>query len=256
MVNPFTLKELNIIIKKNGDTMKRIKEISINSSYRRLKQSIINTIFIIGIICCLYALFQSIYDYIQEQNKITIIGTVKEVQFGEKTSTIKVGYTVNRIDYIQTITTDEDVTVNDKYQVVYNKNNPALTIKNEHIIEISISLSIFAISMAISLQDFIKGLLKTKKINKYKTEGIYIRANIQEVMINTKAHKYKKHHPYIIRLSYYNPQDGQTYIYKSENIYEDIKSTIERNNTKTVDVYLNKENTNDYYIDLDSILKV
>ena len=237
--------------------MKKIKKISINSKYRNHKKNITNIIFIIGLIAGIYALSQTIYDYVLESYKVPIEGTVREQEYiTEDTSLIKVEYTVNRIEYSQSFVTKEDVTVNDIYEVIYNKNNPAVTVKNEHIIEVTAGVVIFILCMLLSLKDFVVNLLRNKKINKYKTEGILIKANIQEIMVNTKARRFNKMKPFVIRLMYLNPQDGNNYIYKTENIYEDIRSTIERNEIKTVDIYINKQNTNDYYIDLDSILKV
>lgn len=237
--------------------MKKIKNISINSKYRNHKKNITNIIFIIGLIAGIYALSQTIYDYVLESYKVPVEGTVREQEYlTEDTSLIKVEYTVNRIEYSQSFVTKEDVTVNDKYEVIYNKNNPAVTVKNEHIIEVTAGVVIFILCMLLSLKDFVVNLLRNKKINKYKTEGILIKANIQEIMVNTKARRFNKMKPFVIRLMYLNPQDGNSYIYKTENIYEDIRSTIERNEIKTVDIYINKQNTNDYYIDLDSILKV
>lgn len=229
------------------------KEIGINSEYNNFKKFIVLILFIIGTVAGLYAIITFTLDTLAEKNKVIITGTITEVKYEDKTTILKVEYEVQRVKYSQQIKTKENLTVNDKYELTYNKNNPALPVNNEHAIEIATCTSVLAIIYALTINDMIIIMLKNKRINKFKTEGILIKAGIQEVLINTKALRFKGRRPYIIRLSYINPQDGKTYIYKSENIYEDIKSTIERNNIQTVDVYLDKSNTNKYYIDLNSI---
>ena len=243
---------------KNNNKKKSIfsKETGINSEYNNFKKLIVSLLFIIGTIAGLYAIITFILDAIAENNKVFITGTVTEVKYEDKNTIIKVDYEVQRVKYYQQIKTKENLTVNDQYEITYNKNNPSLPVNNEHSIEIAVGASILAIIYALTINDMIIIILKNKRINKFKTEGILIKANIQEILINTKAIRFKGRRPYIIRLSYVNPQNGKTYIYKSENIYEDIKSTIERNNIQTVDVYLNKDNTDKYYIDLNSIFRI
>ena len=60
--------------------------------------------------------------------------------------------------------------------------------------------------------------------------------------------------PYKIRASYNNPKDGKVYIFISEEEVTDLKDLVSRKNIQRIDVYINPNNTQDYYVDLESIM--
>jgi hypothetical protein len=98
---------------------------------------------------------------------------------------------------------------------------------------------------------YIKNLFIKLRINKLKKKGILIKANIQEVLV---VNKNRGKNPYKIRASYNNPKDGKVYIFISEEEVTDLKDLVSRKNIQSIDVYINPNNTQDYYVDLESIM--
>ena len=89
-----------------------------------------------------------------------------------------------------------------------------------------------------------------QRIKRLKKKGILIKASIQEVLV---VNKDRGKNPYKIRASYINPQDNKNYIYISEEEETDLKDLVSRNNIRSIDVYINPKNTEDYYVDIESI---
>ena len=73
---------------------------------------------------------------------------------------------------------------------------------------------------------------------------------IQEVLVVPKN---KGKNPYKIRAEYLNPKDNKTYFYESEEVKTDLKDIVSKKNIKTIPVYINPKNTNDYYVDVEVI---
>ena len=59
--------------------------------------------------------------------------------------------------------------------------------------------------------------------------------------------------PYKIRACYNNPQDNKNYFFVSEEEETDLKDLVSKNNIQYINVYINKKNTDDYYVDIESI---
>ena len=95
-----------------------------------------------------------------------------------------------------------------------------------------------------------KYILINMRIKKLKKKGIMVKANIQEVLVVNKS---TGKNPYRIRALYNNPQNSKDYMFISEEEKEDLKDLVTRNNIKTINVYINPRNTEDYYVDIESI---
>ena len=93
-------------------------------------------------------------------------------------------------------------------------------------------------------------MMSKGRITKLKKNGIMINATIQEALVVPKD---KGKNPYKIRAQYLNPQDNKTYFYESEETETDLKDLVSRKGLTTIPVYINSKNTDDYYVDLDSI---
>ena len=169
---------------------------------------------------------------------------------GELTS-VGFEYYLNEKYYFSKVDTDESFEVGQKAKVYYLKSNPETC--KIHLVTITKALILFGVGGLIFLIGLILSLKKALaagRIKRLKNKGILIKAAIQEVLVvNKNAGK----NPYKVRASYVNPQDNKTYIYISEEEQTDLKDLVSRNNIRSIDVYINPKNTEDYYVDIESI---
>jgi len=214
------------------------------------------TIFtIIAILLFISSLSLIIYDFVLEQSALNISCKITSIDYSGGKSTAHVKYTVSNTDYENVISLpdDSEYTINDMTQIKINMKNPRQQISNNHYL---IALIIFLISLLlgiINLPKFIKNAKRNKRVKELKKLGFYIKATPLEIFANNKGKKYKKIYPYRLRCQYLNPQDNKQYLFESEDTFLNLQEIIRTNNATTVNVYINKTNTNDYYVDLSSL---
>lgn len=211
-------------------------------------------ITIISIILIISGLSLIIYDYMLEQKAVNISATITALDYqnGEYKATVK--YKVDKEVYTQNIPiTSGDYTVNDEIPIKYDINNPGQVINNNHFI---IAISLIgggAFILLISIRGTIKNIKRSNNIKKLTTKGIYVLANINEVIVDNKGRKSNGQYPYKLRAKYTNPLDNQTYTFDSESTYLDLNSIMKKYNNQTIIVYLDKNYTSNYYVDLNSL---
>ena len=217
-----------------------------------MKKKLNLIVIIIGIIILIYG-FVEYNNYNKEHNSYGLVeATVNEVILnGDKT---KVGfeYFLNEKYYFSKVETDKTFEVGEKTKVYYLKSDPENC--KIQLVSISKSIIIFLIGGLIFLLGIVLSMnkvLANSRVKKLKKKGILIKATIQEVLVvNKNAGK----NPYKIRATYLNPQDKKTYTYISEEEETDLKDIVSRNNIRNIDVYINPKNTEDYYVDIESII--
>lgn len=218
---------------------------------RRNTNYIITTIAIILMFIGL-ALF--VYDYNLEQRAININATITSLDYKDGKYKATVRYKVDKETYQQSVNiTNEKYTVNDEYPIKYDIENPGKLINNNHIV---ISICIIGLSvllLAISIVGTIKNLKRANNIKYLTKKGIYIHANISEVIVDNKGKKNKGQLPYKLRAKYTNPTDNKEYIFDSESTYLDLNSVIKKYNNQVVIVYIDKQHTGNYFVDLNSL---
>ncbi len=159
-------------------------------------------------------------------------------------------YTINGKEYQNTTSIDlHNYEVGEKINIYYKKNNPNKIIKKKSIIIpfILVILSIIAIIYAIIMT--LQNIKEVNNIEKIIKEGLAINTTLEDIFVTARKNKFK------LRTSYFNPVDQKKYVYISESFSRDFKDYLTTNGIKEITVYLNKENTNQYYVDLNSLRK-
>jgi hypothetical protein len=166
---------------------------------------------------------------------------------------VYVMYTVNNQVYKQTLNYwDATMTVDKEIKIFYNPNNPSEIIAN--------NASYFALIVPIlGGIAFVFGMLmiihdikaKNTKLELLKN-GEYINAEIEEVIYNTSV-TFNRISPFFITCKWKNPDDGNIYLFKSENIWYNPEDTIKQRNITTLPVYINRENLKKYFVSLENL---
>lgn len=218
---------------------------------RRIINYILTIISIIGLIAGI-SLF--IYDYNLEQRAININAKITSLEYKDGSYKATVKYKVDKETYNQVVTINDDTyTVNDEIPIKYDIENPGKLINNNHYM-VAIPLIILSLLISlISLKETIKNLKRSNNIKHLLTKGIYVQANISEIIIDNKGKKNKGNYPYKLRAKFTNPLDNQVYSYDSESTYLDLNSIIKQYNNQLILVYLDQNNTSNYYVDLNSL---
>lgn len=215
----------------------------------------INYIFtIISIIGLIAGIGLFVYDYNLEQRAININAKITALDYKDGSYKATVKYKVDKESYNQVVTiTNDAYTVNDEVPIKYDIENPGQLINNNHYI---IAIPLIALSLLIllaSIKGTIKNIKRSSNIKHLLTKGIYVQANISEIIVDNKGRKNKGKFPYKLRAKFTNPLDNQIYTYDSESTYLDLNAIIKQYNNKLILVYLDKNNTSNYYVDLDSL---
>ncbi len=105
----------------------------------------------------------------------------------------------------------------------------------------------FAIIGAIFI---IVNIVSSGSKKKLMQKGEEVSGTITDVYENTNI-RVNGRHPFKAEVKVINPFDGETYLYSSKNITENISHLI----GQTVTVYVDKNNKRKYYVDIDSLLK-
>jgi len=95
-------------------------------------------------------------------------------------------------------------------------------------------------------------IIRKCTISELLNSGYYITAQIEEVTRNMQ-YSVNEMHPFIIICRWENPADGNTYLFKSENIWYNPESILERKNLTSLPVYLNPDNPKKYFISIEDI---
>lgn len=207
----------------------------------------------IGLLCLLGSLFVGIYEYILETHSLHMSAIVKSIDLNS--SSLLVQYVVNNVEYENTIAIpmNKNYAVHDEVMVKVDIDNPKKIVKTHFML----ILGIFGGGLLISIFSASKSrkyLQSIKNIKKLKTTGIFIQASIAEIIINNKGKKYKGEYPYKLRCKYFNPIDNQIYVFDSMDTYTNLNEIISKYNSLFVIVYIDKENTTNYYVDLESLI--
>lgn len=222
---------------------------------KKLYPKLIMLALIIGFILLCISIYFIVFDINRNNNSVTTKATVNQVDFNGSNYIISISYTANNQPIEQTIIYNaESVTVNDYIDIKYNKDNPHDLITTNHLKEIIIITPISLILLIGTTIIVLKKKNKEDKIARLKQTGILIYADIEGIFVNNNAKKRKGKLPYHIKAQYVNPQDSQVYTYVSEDYYEDLLMLTSSKTITKVPVYINPNNTSEYYMDLIYIL--
>lgn len=82
-------------------------------------------------------------------------------------------------------------------------------------------------------------------------EGKYVMAHIESILCDETV-EINGSHPYYAICSFINPDDNKQYTFRSSNYVENLNEALESNEVR---VYINPENLDEFYVDLESIIK-
>ena len=80
-------------------------------------------------------------------------------------------------------------------------------------------------------------------------QGTKVDAQILDVKVNLMVQR-RRQHPYVIHCSWQDPETGNDYFFRSDNLWRDPGPTIQEQKLKTLPVYLNPERKRNYLISL------
>lgn len=210
---------------------------------------------ILGLILLITGLSLGISDYLLEQRAINISATIKTIDYNANNRKATIEYKVENKKYSKVINLkdDQELTVKDNIMIKYDKNNPNNLINNDHIIFITLCIVSSVIFLLLGLNTTFKLLKKQKNIKYLIKNGLYIECSISEIILNNTVKSYRGTYPYKIRCKYINPIDTKEYTFESDNTYINLQKVINEYGNKTILVYIDKENTSNYHVDLSSL---
>lgn len=222
---------------------------------KKLYPKLIMAALLIGFVLLCISIYFIVFDINRNNNSVSTKATVHQVDFNGSNYVVSISYTANNQKIDKTIIYNaESVTVNDFLDIKYNKDNPDDLITTNHLKEILITTPISLILLIGTTIIVLKKKTKEDKIGRLKQTGILIYADIEGIFVNNNAKKRKGKLPYHIKAQYINPQDSQIYTYISEDYYEDLLMLTSSKTITKVPVYINPNNTSEYYMDLIYIL--
>ena len=164
-----------------------------------------------------------------------------------------VTYKVEKLDYIVSTPlkeSQESLTVNDSLKIKYDVRNPSQAIYNDHLSTITMIVIASIIVILITGPKSVKIINEYQSIRELKKNGIRIDATIADIYVDTKSPIHNKQFPYRIRAKYVNPVDNKQYVFDSDYTYTNLREKQVEYQKETIAVYLDKENTSIYYVDL------
>lgn len=219
---------------------------------------IYSAFIIMGIIVLAVALYIFNTSITSREDRIETTGIITKIEIyrdrnNETYHNVFVSYSVNGKGYVSEL----DVWVSGFYEgkeikIYYDKNDPTKigsTASDFMMIFLLILPTIFII---IGLVGIIKKINNYKKKKILKQTGDVVYANYIETRINY-GYSVNRRHPYNIICEWYNPSDSKKYIFKSDNLWYNPENIINERNIKTFPVYINRENIEEYVVDIEQI---
>lgn len=229
---------------------------------RNKRRTKVDYIFIIITIISILGVLFSIGLYIKDTYLETISvetqAKIISIDYDSNQRSATVVHDISNEEYTVKVILDEsqeELTVNDIINIKYNINNPTQPIYNEHLKEVLIIIFISLIGTILTTNRTISIFKDMKYLKDLKANGITLDATITDAYVDVKVPKKHSEYPYRIRAKYLNPQDNIEYTFDSEYVYKNLKDLLSNSSITTIKVYLDKNNTNIYYVDLDNFIK-
>ena len=213
-------------------------------------------IVIVAFLMLVASIALGVYSYRLEQKAVNIYSDIIEVKYNNKEYVATVKYTVNDQEYTKIIRTksSKEITLNDKIKIAYDKDNPKNLINNTYKpIVAAIILVIAVIVLVIFAPSYFKMLKRKKTVKRIIKDNMFIIAPISEIIIDTTKKVVNDTHSYKLRSKFLNKADNKEYIYESDSVYIDLNKIIQETRVQNIKIYIDKLNTNNYYVDLESL---
>ena len=190
------------------------------------------------------------------ENKIDTIGTITEISSykdrdGEEENEVYVSYTIAGKKYESKLNGySSNFYEGKEIEIYYDKDNPnKIGMKSLDKLFVIIP-SIGAIFCVMGIGGIIISLKRSKDIRYLKENGTVIYANYVKTVANT-LYAINGRNPYNIICEWENQIDGEKYVFKSENVWENPEDIIRQRNIKQFSVYINSQDLSKYAVDID-----
>lgn len=221
------------------------------------KNQKLSLISLLSIVLLIVSIAIGVYSYKLSLREIKINADIIKLDYDSKKYTVTAEYYVNdkRYEKILVIESKTELTVNSKAEIIYDKDNPNNLINNTYYPIISGVLFITSIVLIlIFIPKYLDFLKRNKDIRKMKKQGMYIDVPITEIIIDNNIKPVDGQYAYKARCRYLNKNNNQEYTYESDPCFINISQVIETNKINHVKIYFLREDTNNYYVDLDTLL--
>ena len=211
----------------------------------------IGTLFlIIGIFICTNQF--NYKDKINTTAIITDISSYKDFD-GKKEHRVYVKYNVNEKEYESELNGYASNFYEGKeINIYYDKNNPKkIGMKSLNFVFL-IFPGLGLIFAGIGYTGILRRVAKKRNENNLKLDGEPINASYVETITN-KFYSVNGRHPYRIICEWINPDDGEKYIFKSNNLWVNPENIIKEKNISNFIVYIDMNNKKKYVIDIDTL---
>ena len=134
------------------------------------RRNVMNTILTtIGILLLLFTVTLGVYDYLEEQNGISVNATIVSIESKGASYTADVTYKVENKTYEQKnipISTKGSLAIGDTIPIKYDLNNPSRLIHNNHLIILGATGLLSIILLIINLPKFINHSKRKSRVKK------------------------------------------------------------------------------------------
>lgn len=139
----------------------------------------------------------------------------------------------------------------DDIKVYYNPERPSdFKVTGETTFNTIFPIAFGGIFFIIGMCIMLPPIIKTKMQNKVKQYGELINAEIDDIDINYSM-SVNGRHPYVIVCSWKDPNSGELYQFRSNNLWFDPEKLLE--GRKTLEVYVDMQKPKKYYVDTSQI---
>ena len=214
---------------------------------------------VIGIVFVIVGVLLGTALKIKEEDAVKTTATITRIEShrdsdGDTTHDVWVKYQANGRTYEEELNSYvAGYREGKEIEVIYDKNNPS---KVQTEIGNNLMMGIFSglggLFASIGIIGFIVCEVNKSKKEKLEQTGTIIYAKYTGVELN-RAIAVNGRNPYNIVCSWINPEDGKTYILKSENIYFDPEPVIQNLGLTEFPVFMDMENKKNYSVDITAI---
>lgn len=173
------------------------------------------------------------------------------------TTTPTIKYKVDGKEYVKMLSYyDSSMEVGKEITIKYDPENPNKlqeTAGQSLIKFLPMLLGIAALIFGFT--SIISKVIKSNNKRNLISTGEKIEAEFVEVILNEFIMNNNRN-PYIITCKWKDPINGETYLFKTENIWNDPSDIIKKKNIKTFTVYIDKNNKKQYFVNLDNLYEV
>lgn len=212
---------------------------------------------LVGVILTTVGIFV-INNGIKENNRVYVDAIIERIDTsydfdGDETYNVWVSYRIGHVEYNNKLNYySPSYYEGKKIKIYYDKLNPNKieTDGSRKILWMIPGMGVLFLLIGVIPLVMMSCRNKTKK--KLFETGMGVNAKYKEVVVNTRL-SVNGVNPYNIICDWVNPNDGKTYIFKSDNIWFDPINVIEQNRIEYFKVYIDRNNIKKYVVDTSNI---